>query len=369
MNHDDRIAMHVKDPFAAPNARLPRVLIGHSEARGALAHLVNRLEARRFTMGVALHGPRGIGKSVLLRLTADDCVKRGWLVVFLTARFGSPLADQFSDAVGVCLRRTGTRLTRAKSNSTMRATGRVPFTGIELQYERSIGSRNSEPVHQATTQLLASQGELGEPILICVDEADLITKDEGDQVLVHLIGTAASEDAPISIVATSVRDQGLMGLSGYASYGPDLIESEQLRCLTPNQSVDLLVQTAGSAGEDWTQIDLGAVVQASAGIPRRLQIAGQRIWREIADGVSPERAVSEAATALNRQRQALLDRLPHHILALYEYIEAEIGDGHGYLPEIVHKCGALAADERWPAFEQLANLGVLQVIGREVTIL
>ena len=330
-----------------------------------LRRLIERVADQRFATGIALLGCRGVGKSVLLRRLGDLSRSRN----FLTIQLGlSPrlVEDQFLLAIrrGIAdeTGRLELNLRLRRNRFRWRASGRVMGSGIDLEPERI---RLPDEMARAVDRIFSVMDGRGTAALFIIDEADFLTPDVADITLVEVLGRAAELDVPISAVVAGTGRGVLRSLAGQRSFGANLIGAHLVRRLDKTESGHLLVETANTASQNWSEYDLTEVIDASLGVPRYLQVAGSSIFRMIQDRQPPSNAIKDAAKRIRMARQSLIAQMDTDETIAIRHIETTLSSGPANMEDIAHDLsqdGVLATRDR--AFEVMTGLeakGLIEV--------
>jgi len=357
-------------PFARPNGGAPTPLVGRERELEELGHISDLLASDRSARGLYFRGCRGIGKTVLLERYLWACRARGWLVVWIRGGDFVPRAgadDRFGIQVLNAVNRAiealdGHRAGRGVGGGTkVGARGRVPMTGVDLEFTHEFGKRGPS-LAQAADRLSHVRGDYGVPVVFLVDEADFIGPEEAEilQWLGRSLHWAYDNEYPTTLVAAGTVRTLYRTMRGIATDGDWSGTPHNVKRLNDATARRVLIETAAVGGEDWSAVDWSALVSACAGIPRRLQAAGDMLWSE--SGPIDSDSARKAATRISEGVRALLHAANDHegvILGALSEL-AEVGSALT-LPTV---CSALArhgVSDQLHAISRAESLGLLDV--------
>jgi len=305
-------AAHELDPFSTPHGSIPNPIIGREEILNEIDRRLNRMSAGRFAATLVLSGCRGVGKTVLLRLLHQIGLERGWITVWLDCSQmlrHSGSTSSLSHSIDVALRRTEGRRPRSGAVSqsfTARARGHLPFVDLELDGEFKFGDGE---LGRQLGRLGRVATELDVPILILIDEGELIEGNTGHILMTEVMGQASRDDLPIGAFVAGTGLSWIPSLVGLASFPAWLCEIERVRRLTDAQAIELLIETAALRGLSWSASDLKPIVRASHGVPRLLQTAGSFLFQFDRQGIPVPDAVASVVPRLMGQQRLLISML------------------------------------------------------------
>lgn len=224
-------------------------------------------------------GPRGVGKTSLLRRAQHTAEKLGLATVFVTAGNGvltAVLNDQITDQAkswggGDALRE---RLQEAKI-----AFGAPGFLNVELTAGRSVPPEATRAFRELVINFARESLEHDHAgVAIFIDELQ-----SADVASLRTIAYAWQElqSEPRSVPAAMLA----AGLSHTADVITDAVTHAErfqyrpLRDLDPADSREALSRPATAKGVSWQTPALQAVVERSQGYPYFLQLYGDEIWR------------------------------------------------------------------------------------------
>ena len=278
----------VKNPFTPTFGRIPFALAGRTEliddVMGGLANQPG--DPNRATL---FYGPRGCGKTVLMRAIAREAAQQGWVCVSVTAQEG--LCEEILEQ------------TRFNTRHLLRERDGRQITSIQVG-PLGIGCEPSHPQGNfriQMTQIIEELGEQGIGLLITIDEVNPHCSD-----LIEFIATYqhfVSEERDVALL--------LAGLPGQVS---DLLLDKQVsfirrafqRQLKPIDTVDVehsLLETIVNAGGSIEPDALLRAARASQGYAYAIQLVGFYLWMY---GAPDYRfAVADVDQAVNLMKDAM----------------------------------------------------------------
>ncbi len=235
-------------------------------------------------------GPPGYGKSLWLRLYEREFQASDGIfcprIVLLPPAGGmdrrSSLIQQIESGVASAHQVFSRNKQRARRNMpsvSTKVTARVPMTPINFEVQTGGQADLELKAVRRFLDLLRARLHEGQPTLVMLDEADLLTPSIFGELLVPVLHWAGEEDLPLSIVLASVRPLPVDLTDGRSTIPPALTGVLRLRRVTEEESLSLLKDTAAAGGQDWSQVDLQPVVRACRGVPRLLQTAGRHLFQ------------------------------------------------------------------------------------------
>ncbi|BAX95536.1 hypothetical protein MSTE_00186 [Mycobacteroides stephanolepidis] len=261
-------------------------------------------------------GPRGVGKTSLLREVQRDSEARGVVTVWVTAGGDEPLAS----AIATQIRARGAAWKKKSRGRLLRAVDQVNITAGVPGVAQIGATVKPAPVAQA-------ESSFKELIVETVTAA----REEGHRGLVLLIDEIQDADrAGLRTLAVTWQDlqaEAAALPAGVFAAGlpqtPEIISAaatfserfayRTLQRLGPDASRVALVKPAGAVGVGWAPDALDAVIAQTSGYPYTLQLYADAAWARagypdsggqirIADVEHATRQVAEDMEALFRAR-------------------------------------------------------------------
>jgi hypothetical protein len=260
-------------------------------------------------------GLRGVGKTVLLEVFADQAQSVEWEPAFMELQPAHNTDAAIRTALGSLLERTRRRLSRlarlrSVAGKALRASS-LSVSWEEVSLSVSFGSEREENLAGelfVTVELALAKGRRG--VILLLDEAQLV-RDERDRhgehplsLLIAPIVALQRQELPLGLVLC-----GLPTLAGNLqkarSYSERLFRGEEIDSLAPAQALQAftrpLEQTARSADPALAETVAGEV----EGYPYFLQLWGSELW-DAADLAGVDRLTPKL---LDATRPDIYDRL------------------------------------------------------------
>jgi hypothetical protein len=289
--------MGLPNPYT-PSDR-PRVFVGRDAERDRLRDRLARVAAYGEMMGplVVVTGPRGVGKTSLLRDVATQAEQDGFVVAWVAGVKHQPFLGEVVDRV--------TRALERAEVATRSSTTRIGQLGVELN--AGIAKVSARIDRKATTTaptalvgpledflgqaavLVRERGGAGLVVMIDELHAPLESSRERDYspdpravldaaVLLNAIQDmgAERERYPLGVVGAGLpQTKGL--LTRAATFGERSLEIV-LGELDDGTAARVLTAPAAQLGVTWDTEALAAAVTAADGYPQSLQIIGSATW-------------------------------------------------------------------------------------------
>lgn len=339
-----------ENPFSGPHGRIPRELAGRDSQLENLTDTFDGLESGRFARGDTFVGPRGIGKSALLTLATQETKRRGWILVEITP---TPIRD-FEE---ICYRAIVRALMEA-GRSSLRLRARphlphlsyrrhVPVVGGDVEITSNITSKLRPHLDSAMRRLRDVALQQAVPIVIAVDEVDLLTPADGEVIFKSLVEPGAKADAPITLLAGGSTFRGLRGFYGMSTFPTHLTRPHELKFLTNEESLHVLQSTASQADVVWEEESTWSLAVQCLGSPLLIQNAG----RELFDVISKGRfefvdAVVQVESGIRQSLRNQTEGLSHAPKTILNIVRDErwAADGCGW-SELQAFCGSEGVSE------------------------
>ncbi|GGH50470.1 ATP-binding protein [Microbacterium album] len=313
----------------------PRVFVGREQERTRLRDRLARVIAYGEMMGplTIVTGPRGLGKTSLLRDVADRAASDGFVVAWSAGIKQQPFLTDVVDRVTRALQRAdvGPRDSRSKR--------RIEELGLEVnlgiaKVSAKLGTAPGaderdrpapallgplEDFLHETSTMIRQRGGAG--LLVVIDElhaplesrsAREYAPDQRAQtdaaVLLNVVQNmgAERERYPVAVVGAGLPQTKEL-LTRAATFG-ERVDEMVLSGLGPEASAAVLTEPARQLGVTWEADALEAAVAGAGGYPQALQIVGSAAW----EAARPENgdAISLAHVAAGRAAaQAAMDSL------------------------------------------------------------
>lgn len=270
---------------------LPRVLAGREQQTSRIRSYLSRI-ATYGEMGgplLVFHGPRGVGKTSLLRDAERDAAEHGFVAVWVSCRrnagFLADLVsriDQVVESAGI-LSRTERSRWRMRLDRVAVEIG-VP-SGVKLTAQAAAerdasaphGARLSafEDLLHESSRRLRDQGAAG--LLVFIDELHAPTRDDL-AVLLNAVQNLAGkrEDNPLAVIAAGLPSTPAV-LTKAATFG-ERSTFVTLPRLDTDGARHAVVDPAAQLGVDWNDEALRDIVSEAQGFPYLLQVLAHATW-------------------------------------------------------------------------------------------
>lgn len=257
--------------LAAINERL--------DLMAALGRLVPRIRVD--------HGPRGVGKTSLLRQVEQRARAKEAAVIWVTAGESSGLVPAIADGAERLVRRWPVKLRErvaaALSHLELKVSGGLPgVASIEAAWSASGGrrargaTREFEDLIVATVE--AAQERRHSGLVILIDEVQA-----ADAASLRTISYAwqhfQSERRmlPVALFAAGLPES--VSVINAAVSNSERFAYRQLKDLPPDAVAVALANPARELGVGWSADAIDAAVRYAAGYPHTVQLIGENAWR------------------------------------------------------------------------------------------
>lgn len=296
--------MAIPNPYT-PSAR-PRVFVGRDQERARLRDGLARVAAYGEMMGplTIVTGPRGVGKTSLLRDVASQAERDGFVVAwsacvkqrtFLAEVMGSVTrALQRADAASPAGRRAGKVTVELRAGLARVAT---EFTRASATESGRIGPL--QDFFESASRLVRERGGAG--LVVMIDELhaplesstdwDYQPDPEAATEAAVLLNAVQQMEAERERFALGVIGAGLPQTKGLLTRAATFGErSHELTLgeLDQATSATVLTAPAEALGVHWTPAALEEAVTSAQGYPQSLQVLGAATW----DAARPEPGAS-----------------------------------------------------------------------------
>ena len=260
-----------ENPFSGPHGRIPRELVGREAQLESITDTFNGLESRRFATGDTFVGPRGIGKSALLTLAKKETERRGWILIEIAP---TPIRD-FEEICYNAIRRALNEAGRFAMGLRVRPLlpslsykRHVPVVGGDVEITGSTSVSRLRPhLDSAMRKLRKVAIQQAVPIVVLVDEVDLLSPTDGEVVFKTLVEPAARADEPITLLAAGSTFRGLLGLRAMSTFPTHLTRSIGLGFLNNDEALEVLQKTALQAYVEWEGDSIRSLASQCIGRP------------------------------------------------------------------------------------------------------
>ncbi|WP_102145474.1 AAA family ATPase [Mycobacterium hubeiense] len=289
----------------------PPVYAPRQDVDERIAMLTGQLANLQFTQGLRLLGTRGSGKTTVLLRLRNLIRARGWLAPYFARRPGMPITAQLADAVSQAIRERGGRdplRSAARRQTHWKASGKVPFTPIELGFESNAPEAGGDTfalVKDAIREHLVN----ATPVVLLIDEADFLTAAEVEDTILDIAHDAALDDLPFAVVSGGTTQEYLAAMDGVLTSSGALTEAVELKRLTDSEAFQVVTGTAALGGQDWSHSAiLPEFISVARGVPRHLQVMGFRAY-EAVPRIGLDDGLRDAICSCRQQRDHLIAKV------------------------------------------------------------
>lgn len=277
-----------RNPYTPGAGSRPLALAGRDEQIEACRVMFGRLERGMPDRPLAIHGLRGVGKTVLVRQLADEARQRNWFVVHRELRSGVELRPSLAQGLDAAfsdferetkLRRLLKRVRRvvASFSASVDSDG-----GIRVGIEARPGpeAAGSGGLEEDTVELLAEIGvaarEAGTGLLLALDELHELDEPGLKALTAALHGTTQME-LPVALICAGLPHLPLRLIEA-KTYAERLFTFPRLGALSESASREALRIPAEREGIDFDDAAVSAIIERSDGYPYFLQEWGRAVW-------------------------------------------------------------------------------------------
>ena len=241
-------------------------------------------------------GLRGMGKTALLKVFADDARNRGWMVISLEAAPSESLATRISQAASLELRRL--RGNGAVTSSSLKhaisvlksfqlkfdPTGAISF-GVDIDPARGFADTGnlSVDLQELFRALGSSAADDGVAVLVEIDELQEASEEDLGALnrALHAIGQDLD---PVPLVFIGAGLPALPAVLAKAtSYAERLYRYYAIEFLDDEEAARALSEPALRAEVRWEEDAIAEAVAAAGGYPYFVQQYGRSIWDQRLD--------------------------------------------------------------------------------------
>lgn len=282
----------------------PRVFVGRERERQLLRDKLARVAAYGEMMGALtiVTGPRGVGKTSLLRDVAEQAEEDGFVVAWVSCVKQHPFLAEIVDRVEHSLERAEVSTPPARRLKEVGVELSAGFAKVRARLE-AVPSTTPTALVGPLEDLLARAGRLvrargGAGLVVMIDElhAPLESTREWEYtpdqqallhggVLLNALQNLAGQrtDVPVGVLGAGLPQTKSL-LTRAATFGErshEIVLGE----FEADDAARLLEEPAAALGVSWAPDALASVVETARGYPQSLQILGASTW----DAARPER--------------------------------------------------------------------------------
>lgn len=368
----------LQNPYTPGAGSQPGALTGRDAEVERFRIVLGRLSRGVPEQGIAIHGLRGVGKTVLLNKLEQVALEAGWTTYFGEVRrnddFRAVMSRALFDAIHQLNARRATKRTIARLravlssfSATVSGDGAVQF-GIEVAPAR--GTADSGHLETDLVDVFVELGEAAAEsktgVAVLLDELQLAGV--GDlEALVAAAHRTNQKALPIATVAAGLPT--LPGaLAEAKTYAERLFVFPRLGALAHGDARDALVLPARARGVEYRDDALATMLEHAHGYPYFLQEWGRGVWDT---AVSNPIGIEDVEAAIPEVERKLAQdffsvRLERTTAAERRYCEAmaALGDGAQESAAIAAALGYSSVRAASPLRASLIEKGVVYSVER-----
>lgn len=294
-----------------PSPYSPGSLPIHLAGRGHELQVIRDRLARVDALGrsggplLAFYGPRGFGKTSLLRTAQREAIASNYLTVWVTGRDDAPMAGDLAGALAEEVR-DSSLLAQASAllESLDKIQVEIGVPGAKLSAERTP-RRPGDLIEGSLKQAgrLARPGDRG-GLAVFVDEFQDAPKADRRSLLIalqHFDG--APKGHPVAVIAAGLPSLP-SAVTDAATFG-ERSDFHELRLLNDVATVEALRLPAEQLGVRWTQPALEHAIELAQGYPHEVQLLGEASW----DAARPDQGDSITLGHVRQGREIAEQRM------------------------------------------------------------
>jgi hypothetical protein len=259
---------------------LPVYLAGRGHELQVVRDRVARVDALGRSGGplLAFYGPRGFGKTSLLRAAQREAIANGYLTVWVTGRDDAPIAPDLAGALAEEVR-DSSLLAQAgvllASLDKIQVEVGVPGAKISAETAPRRSGDAIEASLKHAARLARQHDHHG--LVVFVDEFQDALKSDRRSLLIalqHFDG--APKGHPVAIIAAGLPALP-SAVTDAATFG-ERTDFHELRLLNDVATIEALKLPAEPLGVRWTQQALEQAIELAQGYPHEVQLLGEAAW-------------------------------------------------------------------------------------------
>lgn len=268
----------IQSPYSPGS--LPLYLAGRGHELQVVRDRLARVEALGRSGGplLAFYGPRGYGKTSLLRAAQREALRDGYLTVWVTGREDAPLAPDLAGALAEEVRDSSLL---AQASALLASLDKVQVElgvpGAKITADtaaRRPGDAIEGGLKQAA-QLARQHDRHG--LAVFVDEfQDAPTADRRSLLIALQHFDGAPKGQPVAVIAAGLPALP-SAVTAAATFG-ERSDFHELRLLNDVATVEALKLPAAQLGVQWAQEALEYAIEATQGYPHEIQLLGEATW-------------------------------------------------------------------------------------------
>ncbi|KAJ1684628.1 hypothetical protein LUZ63_020383 [Rhynchospora breviuscula] len=287
----DEVAAAAAGGAGRSDPYFPGSVPGYLAGRGRELDEIRSRLARARALGrsggplLAFHGPRGLGKTSLLRQAQREAIDGGFLTVWVTGRDDAAMAPELTRSLrdvldGPSLGGRAAELLRRLDRVELELG--VPGAKVGLELDADAGTAAVPEPTAAIEATLADAGRFAREhdhggLAVFVDELQESRLADRRSLLIalqHFDG--APEGCPVAVVAAGLPSL-LSAVPEAATFGERTTFSE-IDLLSDVAVAEALRLPAEEAGVRWSDRAVDLAVETAYGYPHRVQLVGEGAW-------------------------------------------------------------------------------------------
>ncbi len=367
-----------RNPYTPGAGSRPAALTGRDAEIERFQIAIGRLSRGAPEQGVAIHGLRGVGKTVLLNKLEEVAIEAGWVTAFSELRRGDDFRLVMARALFNAIRqldahRVGNSvIARLKAaftsfSATLTTDGAVRF-GFEIAPAR--GTADSGHLETDLVEMLqelgraAEKGNTGSAILL--DELQLASRPDLE-AFVAAVHRANQKALPIAVVVAGLPTLPA-ALAEAKTDSERLFSFPRLGALKEHDARNALLLPADGEGVGYDDQALTMLLERAGGYPYFLQEWGRGVW-DVAVGTpisveDVEAAIPEVERKLNDDFFAVRLARTTPTERRYCAAMAGLGDGAQESGAVARSMGYTNVRAASSIRASLIDKGVLYSVGR-----
>lgn len=259
---------------------LPLYLAGRGHELQVVRDRLARVDALGRSGGplLAFYGPRGFGKTSLLRAAQREALGNGYLTVWVTGRDDAPLGPDLAGALAEEVRDSSLL---AQAGTLLASLDKVQvefgIPGARISAEKAL-QRRDDAIERSLKQAasLARHND-HRGLAVFVDEFQDAPRADRRSLLISLQHfDGAPKGYPVAVVAAGLPALP-SAVTAAATFG-ERSDFHELRLLNDVATIEALKLPAEQLGVHWTQDALEHAIGATQGYPHEIQLLGEAAW-------------------------------------------------------------------------------------------
>jgi hypothetical protein len=304
-----------KNPYRPGVGIRPLYLAGRAAPLRRFGAMLRAAPEQPASMRVT--GLRGVGKTVLLDVFADQAQEVNWEPAFLELQPGHNTDEAISATLGALLERTRERLSRlarlrSVAGKAVRS-ARLSLSWEDVSLSVSFGSEREEDLARelfATIELALDKGRAGAVLLL--DEAQLV-RDERDRhgehplsLLIAPVVALQRREVPLGLVVCGLPTLAA-NLQKARSYSERMFRGEDINSLGREEALEAFTRPLEQTNRTADRPVAESVVEEVEGYPYFLQLWGSELW-DAGDLAGVDRLTTNLLEASRPDIYSRLDR-------------------------------------------------------------